>query len=94
MSNGRRFSVNTQVNGKPATWSEEVQAKWDAAMADEKAPEGEVTSSNYFTPRPWRNEYDRGSVEGGFTYTINHRHVWQVITDRQSAVERRDEGSC
>lgn len=62
-------------------WSSEVIEKWQAVISEPNMPEGTVTACNYFTPRPWRNEYDRGSKEEGFVYTIN-RHVWQVIINQ------------
>ncbi len=76
--------MKTQINGKDADWTDEIQTKWDAVAEAEDAPEGTVVSSNYFTPRPWRNEYDRGSPDEGFTYVVN-RSVWQVIINREDS---------
>ncbi len=79
--------IKTSINGKPAEWTEEIKAKWEAALANAKLTEGEVvTNCNYFTPRPWRNEYDRGSAEEGFTYTTNYRHVYVGVIARHPIV--------
>jgi len=73
--------VTTSINGKPATWTPEILEAWTKALQgiDDPAP---VTSANYFTPRPYRNEYDRGSDEYGFTYIRSqpngNKEVYQV----------------
>jgi hypothetical protein len=81
----------TRINGRPAEWTDEIRAKWEAAQPDvERAiaahntkNQGEtVTDCNYFTTRPYRNEYDRGSGDEGFVYTTNNRHVYQGIIAR------------
>lgn len=79
--------MKTQINGKDADWSLMVRAKWDEAAASIPPRDGEVvTQCNYFTPRPFKDEYNRGSREEGFTYTINHQHVWQVIVKRHENI--------
>jgi hypothetical protein len=72
--------MKTSINGKPADWTPEIRAKWDAAMEriDDPRP---VTDSNYFTPRPYVDQYNCGSREEGFTY-IRARSVFQVIIRR------------
>lgn len=63
--------LRTSINGKPAPWPEAVQAKWIAATKDWPVGDAvQVTDSNYFTPRPYVDEYNRGSRTEGFTYTI------------------------
>lgn len=63
------------INAKPVEWPAEVEAKWEAFIGERLEPGEVVTDCNYFTPRPWRNEYDRGSGKEGFVYTLNGRHV-------------------
>lgn len=58
--------MKTMINGKPSEWSAEIQAKWDAI----ERPEGMVNSVNYFAPRPYVDEYNRGDLKEGFTYTL------------------------
>lgn len=60
--------MNTQINGKVAPWTPEIQAKWEASAKGR--PEGRITQANYFTPRPYVDEYNAGSSVEGFTYTI------------------------
>lgn len=62
--------MRTTINGRPATWQDDIKKKFDEAMADPSAPQGRVVAANYFTPRPYRNVYDRGSADEGFVYTI------------------------
>ena len=78
--------MRTSINGLEADWTPDIQAKWEAAR-DESAPDAaEVVQANYFTPRPWRNEYDRGSPDEGFTYTVGRYpaqpSVWKVVINR------------
>lgn len=76
--------IETSINGKREEWSDRIWSKWDS-VANERWG-GEVISANYFTPRPYRNEYDRGSEEEGFTYTMRtHNHGIQVC---QVKIER------
>ena len=62
--------MRTMVNGQPAEWTQEIYAKWYSAAfgADPKFYEGVVAEANYFTPRPWVDEYNRGDKKEGFTY--------------------------
>ena len=70
--------MKTSINGVSTKWTEAIWRKWIKVKSGPNMPEGEVTHCNYFTPKPWRNEYDRGRSEEGFVYTIQHRHVWTV----------------
>lgn len=73
--------MNTSVNGKRCEWSAEIWAKWrkvekDIPLCGQRVPR--VTDANYFTPRPFRSEWDRGDLKEGFTYADNFRRVLQV----------------
>jgi hypothetical protein len=62
--------AKTTVNGRPAAWGEDISKLWLAKVAV-KFDEGETCSTaNYYTPRPWQNEYDRGSDKEGFVYVV------------------------
>lgn len=83
--------MRTLINGKPAAWPQHVKDKWTAALAGRKPrhPDERVTDANYFTPRPHKDAYNRGSREEGFTYTVHNprniisgRSVWQTIIKR------------
>jgi hypothetical protein len=70
----------TKINGQPADWSEEIWRWWYtvADTADPKLTTSEVYDANYFTPRPYVDEYNRGSRECGFVYTVG-RSVYQAL---------------
>lgn len=67
----------TQINGKDAPWTPVIQQKWDCCMQDVTDPRL-VWQANYFTPRPYVDEYNRGSNDEGFTY-VRGREVYQVL---------------
>ena len=59
------------VNGKPELWTLPMWELWNEHVAP-LFKEGETCSTaNYYTPRPYRNEYDRGSNKEGFVYVVN-----------------------
>lgn len=70
---GRLPTMRTLINGKPAEWTPKIRSLWESKRDPEV--EGVISDLNYFTPRPWRNEYDRGSPMEGFVYTVNGRQV-------------------
>lgn len=85
----RPFTGPTCINGTPAEWTPEIRAKWDAlaepAVSNEYGALVRADHPAYFTPRPYRNEYDRGSDREGFTYTAyfeRGRDVCQVTIAR------------
>jgi len=60
----------TSIRGRPAPWDDHIRALWAQRVAP-KFKDGETCSdANYFTPRPWRNEYDPGSETEGFSYIV------------------------
>lgn len=68
----------TTINAMYAEWSESIQALWDAYVAPKI--EHEVVLANWFTARPYVDEYNRGSTVEGFTY-IDGRKVCEVTWD-------------
>ncbi len=68
--------IAMNVNGKPAAWTPEIIAKWNGVV--DGRPEGRVISANYYTPRPYVDEWNRGSSTEGFVYTIGRR-VYDVL---------------
>lgn len=88
--------METSINGAKAEWSPEIWQLWHT-FADGCDPKltanGTVEAANYFTPRPYVDEYNRGSRETGFVYTLGfaqgaHRRVSQVIISRAHTIER------
>ena len=79
--------MKTLINGKDAEWTPEIRAEWDAAMAER--PPAVFVCANYYTPRPYRNEYDRGWSDRGFVYVIvrePYREVCYVKLPRRDFI--------
>ena len=64
------------INAKPAEWSPAIEAKWDSI----KRAEGTILAANWYTARPYQDEYSTGSTEEGFVYTIGglYPEVWNA----------------
>jgi hypothetical protein len=63
---------STQINGHAATWTSAIWRRW-YTVADDADPKWRgvtVSLANYYTPRPYVDEYNRGSRYTGFTYTL------------------------
>jgi hypothetical protein len=61
-------AMQTQINGKDAPWPPDLYDAWNRVM-DGQDDDRPVVRCNYFTPRPYQDDYDRGSDKWGFTYT-------------------------
>lgn len=70
--------LTTTINTKEAEWTGHIWSLWHAAFAGADHDPDLAVSANYFTPRPYRNEYDRGSDREGFVYVTRDRRVFQV----------------
>lgn len=69
--------MKTMINGKDREWPAEVQAKW-ASFVETSGLDFEtvpVTMSNYYYPRPFKDEYNMGSRNEGFVYTLGGHTV-------------------
>ena len=70
--------IATMINGKAAEWTPEIKARWESFQ---RTP-GEIVAANWFTARPHVDQYNRGSEEEGFTYTLKPadrpHEVWQI----------------
>jgi hypothetical protein len=63
----KRITVNGDSG---ADWPQSVWALWEKNVSP-KFEKGEwCSTANYYTPRPHRNEYDRGSDKEGFVYVV------------------------
>ena len=73
--------LRTSINGEFCRWPIEVWRLWytHVDQADPKLYDthGIATDANYWTPRPYVDQYNRGDVREGFTFTIANRHVYQ-----------------
>ena len=69
--------MTTSINGTPAEWTQEIWQLWytHVERADPKLYDshGLPHSANYFTPRPWKDQYDRGDRKEGFTFIVGRR---------------------
>lgn len=64
--------VQTLENGKPALWPESLHKLWLAKTADwSEADRARVYYINHYTPRPYVDDYNRGSRYEGFTYILS-----------------------
>lgn len=78
----------TSINGQPAEWSREIWQKWYDHVETNKSPRlydshGVVSEANYFTPRPYVDQYNQGDLKEGFTFTVGSflsgYKVYQVV---------------
>lgn len=74
--------MRTTINAKPAPWTPEIETLWES-FAEER-PEGIVSSTNYFTPRPHVDEYNRASPYHGFVYIVG-REVFMKRWDKEAS---------
>lgn len=79
------FPRVTKINAKPAKWSDEIKSLWAERVAPLFQPGDSCSSANYHTPRPYKDEWNRGSDEAGFVYVVQPGdHVcfakWQDLT--------------
>lgn len=76
----KRIAVNGDFD---ADWTESTWKLWHE-NASIRFKVGEwCSSANYFTPRPYRNEYDRGSASEGFVYVVQPGQrvcMWERIS--------------
>jgi len=65
--------MRTSINGQVAEWNETIWQLWHTHvdLADPKLSDAEarISDANYFTPRPYVDEYNRGDTKTGFTVT-------------------------
>jgi len=78
-----RFNTNNRLKEKEM-WQRIERTDWPESVRErflvlrdqiEEQNEGEtVTRANYYTPRLWKNEYDRGSARHGFCLSTHPGH--------------------
>lgn len=63
----------TSINGNEHPWPPEIEQLWHTHVdqADPKFLNTTITRANYFTPRPYVDEYNQGSNKAGFTYVVH-----------------------
>jgi hypothetical protein len=74
----------TLVNGEPAPWTDGMRELWALVVAahfdGETRP---VVSANYFTPRPYVDEYNRGDDRSGFIYVVGRSVCYHYFAPRR-----------
>ena len=60
----------TTVRGKEAEWNVATWKLWNEYVAPLSSKGEMCSSANYFTPRPFKNEYDLGTKTEGFVYVV------------------------
>lgn len=70
--------MKTSINGREAEWSEEIRDRWDSTELNRA--EGVITSANWYTARPYQDEYSTGSTKEGFVYTAKQGYDFQVYS--------------
>jgi hypothetical protein len=70
-------TMRTLISGKDAPWPGEVWKLWREKVATPAFAADlsnfPVLSANYYRPRPYVDEYNRGSDKEGFLFDIRHR---------------------
>ncbi len=70
-------TLRTQINGEVAEWTPAIWQKWYTHIdqADPKLYDthGLPTLANYYTPRPYVDQYNRGSKTEGFTFVVGRK---------------------
>ena len=75
----------TMVNGKDAPWTPAIYAEFEARVGPLMEDGERMLNANYYTPRPYVDQYNRGSDRYGFTYTLNGHRVCQISWQQVSA---------
>ncbi len=91
--------MRTTINGKPTEWPEVVSRKFDELMSERTSVRNlcdpaytprKVTAANYFTSRPYVDEWNRGSSGHGFVYVLDGRHVCYANLTGPDLVKREE----
>jgi len=72
----------TSINGQLSTWPQDILDKWIAEWTktgDKRKYLTTVSRCNYFTPRPYVDEYNRGDTKEGFVYVVDRQVVMAVV---------------
>jgi hypothetical protein len=59
-----------QINGKAGLWTPGIFAEFETHVGPRMRDGESISQANYYEPRPYNNEWDRGDPHFGFTYTV------------------------
>jgi len=60
----------TKINGKLADWTDEIRSEWANRVGVKLEKDEWVSDANFFDPKPYKDQYNRGSDRAGFTYVL------------------------
>jgi hypothetical protein len=63
--------METTINGKPAEWTQAIKDLWEKLVVPRIGKGETITTANYYSPRPFVDEYNRGSNKEGFVYVVH-----------------------
>jgi hypothetical protein len=63
--------MRTLIQGKSAVWTLEIEALWEQLVVPRMSPGETISMANYYAPRPYVDEYNRGSDKEGFVYEVH-----------------------
>lgn len=72
--------AETQIQGVEAPWDEEIETLWIENVEPLFEEGEECVCANFYRPRRYVDEYNTGSTEIGFIYTVAPGHrvcYWQ-----------------
>lgn len=64
----------TMIRGTIEDWPADVLAHWTRRVSPLFSAGETCSQANYYTPRPYVDEYNTGSKDYGFTYVVNPGH--------------------
>lgn len=65
-----RAGAVLEINGKPGLWTPGIFGLFEYHVGPRMAEGETISQANYYEPRPYRNEYEKGWTDYGFTYTV------------------------
>lgn len=83
--------MRTTINSQEAVWTDYIKGLFVRTIENNLEDGETISHANYFTPRPYRNEYDTGSNKEGFCFVLqpgNRVCIWDRVTTTEPARER------
>lgn len=85
------FPRVTQINGMPREWSVGIKALWAERVAPLFKPGDSCSSANYAGPRPYKDEWNRGTNKAGFVYIVQPKDRVCFVEWTDSTPAERDD---
>jgi hypothetical protein len=85
----RHYPKRTTVNGVKAEWTDAIRAMWAQVVSMHFDGETRnVEDANYYTPRPYVDEYNRGSYDSGFVYTVGRDVFYHKMARQETPQDK------